>query len=312
VLNVVGPTQLDSRGGSICLTNVQGAIRASTTVGTISAWFIPEGKLRGPSQLESGAGDIFIYLPRELAITIDATVESTADSVMDEASKTTARIDADPAIPLKLTYAGSGPAAKLVRAEAALNGGGEVLRLKTATGKIRLRYSDSPRMSIEPNLDAIRRQIEFHLQVSREGMERQIERQKLLIEKQMEAQQQAQAAAKFSERELSRMQEWRWKIQRLWSDRIRVEPAEQKQRLIQSVAPAYPFLARKQRIEGLVRLEIHISKEGIVEDVKVLSGQELLVRAAVEAVKRWRYAPVTADNKPVPVVTSVDVDFRLN
>lgn len=310
VLNVVGPTLLDSGDGSICLTNVQGAIRASTTVGTITAWFIPEGKLRGPSQLESGAGDILIYLPRELAITIDATVESPAHSLLGESAKTATRIDADPAIPLKLTYAGSGPAAKLVRAEAALNGGGEVLRLKTATGNIRLRYSDSPRMGNEPNLDAIRRQIEFHLKASREGMERQIERQKQLIEQHVDLQ--LQAEAKGAERDLSRIQEWRWKIQRLWSDRIRVEPAEQKQRLIQSVAPAYPFLARKQLIEGLVRLEVHISKEGIVEDVKVLSGQELLARAAVEAVLQWRYAPVTAGNKAVPVITTVDVDFRLN
>lgn len=321
VLNVVGPTQLDSGGGSISLTKVQGAIRASTTAGTITAWFIPEGKLHGPSQLESSAGDILIYLPRELAITIDATVEfPSGDSFPEDGSKTTTRIDADPAIPLKVTHAGSGSTAQLVRAEAALNGGGEVLRLKTVTGKIRLRYSDSPRMNIEPDLEAIRRQIQFHLKLSREAIERQIERQSQLVAKQMEMQHRAKAAvrpgspqeAKIAERELSRLQEWQWKIMRLWSDRLRVDASEQKQRLIWSRTPAYPFVARQQGIEGVVRLAVYISSEGSVEDVKVLSGQQILARAAREAVKQWRYAPVTVDGKPVPVVTTVDVDFRLN
>ncbi len=319
VLNVVGPTQLDSGGGSICLTQVKGAIRASTTAGTITAWFIPEGKLHGPSQLESGAGDILIYIPRELAITIDATVESPADYFLEDTAKA-ARIEADPAIPLKVSYTGTGPAAKLVRAEAALNGGGEVLRLRTATGKIRLRYSDSPRMTIEPDLDAIRRQIEFHLKMSREGMERQMERQKQLFERQFERQQQAVAEAKAGEavrqaesgREMSRLQEWQRRIMSFWSGRLRVDANEQKQRLIRSSTPAYPFLARQQHVEGVVRLDVYISSEGNVEDVKVLSGNEQLARSAVETVKQWRYAPVKLGGNAVPVVTSVDVEFRLN
>ncbi|MCL4524175.1 MAG: DUF4097 domain-containing protein, partial [Acidobacteria bacterium] len=148
VLKVIGPTQLDSGGGSIFLTKVQGAIHASTASGTITAWFIPEGKLLGPSKLESGAGDILVYIPRELAISIDATVESPPEGSASERSiRKATRIDADPGIPLKMTYADAGPAGRTVRAEAALNGGGEVLHLKTATGNIRLRYSGSPRLS---------------------------------------------------------------------------------------------------------------------------------------------------------------------
>ncbi len=313
VLNVVGPTQLDTGGGSICLTKVQGAIRASTTAGTITAWFITEGKLRGPSQLESGDGDIFIYIPRELAITIDATVESPSGELfLGNASKGTTRIDADPSIPLKVTYSGSAALGQVVRGEATLNGGGEVLRLKTATGNIRLRYSDSPRMSFEPNYDALRRQLEFRLKVRSEESARQYEVQKQILEKQQEAELRARGEAYNSAREMSRLQEWQQKILRLWSGRLRVDPAEQKQRLIRPVYPAYPFFARQQRIEGIVQLEVYISKEGVVEDVKVLSGHELLARAAVDAVKQWRYSPVTLGDKPVPVVTSVDVDFRLN
>ncbi|MBI1750174.1 MAG: TonB family protein [Acidobacteria bacterium] len=302
VLKVVGPTQLDTGGGSICLTKVQGAIRASTSAGTITAWFVPEDKggakarpYSGPSQLESGAGDILVYIPRELAITIDATVESPSEN----------HIDADPAIPLKVTYSGSGSSGRMVRGEAALNGGGEVLRLRTITGNIRLRYSDSPRLSIEPDYDLQRRQIEYRLKMHQEEFARQ-------FEKQQEFEQQARAKAKELEREMTRLQEWQWKILSLWSDRLRVNSAEQKQRLTRSVAPIYPPLAKQRYIEGLVRLEVYVSREGAVEDIKVLSGNMLLVPAAVEAVKQWRYTPVAVDGKPVPVVTTIDIEFRLN
>jgi protein TonB len=71
-------------------------------------------------------------------------------------------------------------------------------------------------------------------------------------------------------------------------------------------------LARLQRVEGVVRLEVKISKEGAVEDVDVESGHPLLVPAAVEAVKQWRYRPFLLNGQAVPVVTKVDIEFRLN
>lgn len=354
VLNVVGPAQLDTGSGSISLTQVQGAIRASTAAGTITAWFgpladaegKPEGKLQGPSQLETGAGDILVYIPRELAVSIDATVESAAEDSLPEhwfpssrsggigTRRRATRIDADPDIPLKMTYTGSRAAGRTVRAEAVVNGGGEVLRLKTVTGHIRLRYSDSPAaagLSIAPNLELLRRQIELRLNMHPEdpaepaqagfaqgergrAAGRQREVHKRLAEKQQESRPEASGGEQGRDKreELSRLQEWRWKIMRLWSDRLRVDASEQKQRLIWSSTPAYPFLARRQRIEGVVRLDVYISGEGTVEDVQVRSGQQILARAAMEAVKQWRYAPVTVDNKPVPVVTTVNVAFRLN
>lgn len=315
VLQVAGSTQLDSAGGSICLTKVQGAIRASTATGTITAYFIPEGKLLGPSQLESGAGDILVYIPRELAISIDATVESIAgDFLFEHASKIATRIDADPGIPLKVTHTSSGATGRTVRAEAALNGGGEVLRLKTATGNIRLRYSGSPRMNFEPSLELLRRQIEVRLSSSREEIERQIERHRQVLEQQLQMEKQARVAVKEppEQAEVNRFALWQRKFISLWTGRLRVDSAEQKQRLIRSVSPAYPFFARQQRMQGLVRLEVYISPEGAVEDVKVLSGAELFSRAAMEAVKQWRYSPLTVDGKPVAVVTNIDLDFRLH
>ena len=341
VLNVVGTTQLDSGGGSICLTKVQGAIRASTATGTITAYFIPEGKLLGPSHLESGAGDILVYIPRELAISIEATVESpdgyalsgpAADSENAQtarALKKASRIVADPGIPLKLTQVNTGTSGRVYRGEVALNGGGEVLRLKTATGRIRLRYSGAPVVAgsgapnaeaatefsyanYEPSLEVLRQQIEVRLKVSREELVNQLEQQAAANAKLQQAQQaQTRVAEREVVREMSRLQALQRKIYSLWTGRVRVDSVEQKQRLINSVSPAYPSFARERRLEGQVRLDVYISAEGAVEDVKVLNGSGLFALPAVDAVKQWRYAPLVANGKAVPVVTTVDLDFRI-
>jgi len=296
ILRVIGPTDLETAGGSICLTKVQGSVRASTFNGTITAWFIPDGKLQGPSQLESTSGDIVVFLPRELALTIDATIEAPHEH----------RIDADPAIPLKLSYAGSSSANRVLRAEGSLNGGGEILRLKTGTGDIRLRFSDATPWEASSGYEIARRQIEKNLWVQQEIIERESERLQKLQEELIERKQ------REHRREVSRMVDWQRKLSGFFSGRIRVDYAEQKQRLVSSLQPAYPSLARLQHIEGPVRLEVEISREGGVESVKVLSGHPLLAPAAEAAVRQWRFLPYALDGKPFPVVTIIDVAFRLN
>ncbi len=139
IITVSGPMEVESNGGSICLTRVAGAVQAATAGGTIQAWINPDaassaGKvsLPGASQLSSGAGDIIVFLPRNLAANIDALVENGGVN----------RIDADPALLLNIQQIGnrsSGP----VRAMGVLNGGGEVLKLRTTVGKIRLQFLDA-------------------------------------------------------------------------------------------------------------------------------------------------------------------------
>jgi protein TonB len=65
------------------------------------------------------------------------------------------------------------------------------------------------------------------------------------------------------------------------------------------------------RIQGTVRLEAIIGTDGTIQQLKVLSGHPLLVKAAVEAVSRWRYQPTLLNGEPVEVVTDVDVNFTL-
>src|SRR5271154_5883039 len=132
VVRTFGPTDLETSGGSIYLTQVDSAVKASTSDGGITAWFVSPVKGSGTCDLQSSSGDIVVHLPRELAVTIDAQVQQGGDH----------RVIVDPAFPLKVTYDDSSKGARSVRAEGELNGGGELLRLRTVAGNIRFVLSD--------------------------------------------------------------------------------------------------------------------------------------------------------------------------
>jgi TonB family protein len=83
-------------------------------------------------------------------------------------------------------------------------------------------------------------------------------------------------------------------------------------RKLHDVPPVYPEAAKQARVQGVVILECTISNEGRVTDVRVLRGVPLLDVAAVDAVKQWSYTPARLDGKPVPVIMTVTVNFRLN
>jgi len=83
-------------------------------------------------------------------------------------------------------------------------------------------------------------------------------------------------------------------------------------KLIFQPKPDYPQLAKMARIQGVVRLEAIISKDGTIQDLKLVSGHPLLAKAALDAVKQWRYQPTLLNGEPVEVVTEVDVNFTLS
>ncbi|HTS13967.1 MAG TPA: hypothetical protein VMH00_17735 [Candidatus Limnocylindrales bacterium] len=133
LVRVSGPTNLQTSGGSIYLTQVDGAVKASALAGGITAWFVATPKGPGECELASSDGDIVVYLPRQLPVTIDALVKMGDDH----------RVIVDPAFPLKVSYGDASGGARTVRAEGALNGGGEVIHLRTVAGNIRLALSDT-------------------------------------------------------------------------------------------------------------------------------------------------------------------------
>src|ERR1700739_872760 len=94
--------------------------------------------------------------------------------------------------------------------------------------------------------------------------------------------------------------------------RIRQGGSVQAALLVNKVQPVYPPLARQTRISGTVRLHALISKTGQVEQLEVISGHPLLVRAAMDAVQQWRYKPTLLNGEPVEVDTTIDVIFSLN
>ncbi len=94
--------------------------------------------------------------------------------------------------------------------------------------------------------------------------------------------------------------------------RIRVGGQVEAAKAIYRPMPTYPPLAKMARIQGVVRLEAVISKDGTIQDLKVLSGHPLLVQAALNAVKQWRYEPTLLNGVPVEVVTEIDVNFTLS
>jgi periplasmic protein TonB len=83
-------------------------------------------------------------------------------------------------------------------------------------------------------------------------------------------------------------------------------------KLVNQVKPNYPPLARQTRISGTVRLHAIIGKDGTVQSLQLESGHPLLVQAALDAVRQWRYQPTLLNGEPVEVDTTIDVVFSLN
>jgi protein TonB len=93
--------------------------------------------------------------------------------------------------------------------------------------------------------------------------------------------------------------------------RIHVGGQVEAAKLIFGPRPEYPQLAKMARIQGTVRLEALISRDGTIKDLKVISGHPLLVKAAIDAVSRWRYQPTLLNGEAVEVATEIDVNFTL-
>jgi protein TonB len=81
--------------------------------------------------------------------------------------------------------------------------------------------------------------------------------------------------------------------------------------LVRKILPAYPPLARTAGVQGQVVLQAVISKQGAIENLKVVAGHPMLVQAAIEAVRQWRYRPYVLNNEPVEVETQITVNFSL-
>jgi TonB family protein len=326
VLEVSGRTDIETGSGPIFVSRVRGSLRASTGSGAITAWFVapqvpaPGGRTAGSknppprsgeeqSQLISGNGDIVVYLPRQLAISIDATVENTSGF----------RIDADPLIALKVR--GGEDTGEPMRAEGSLNGGGALLRLRAADGNIRLRLTDSPEAPqalLEPqffnDLEKSLAEMKLKLEAQSRFLERTLDEQlrnleRLNIHPGWEHERRPPRPPKNAPELLSEELPAPPKPEIAAPDQVVLSADELSAKLVERVPPVYPEAARKRHMEGTVRLRIAVAPDGSVADVRVLSGHSVLTQAAIDAVRRWRYAPTLVDGRPVTVISRVAVEF---
>jgi periplasmic protein TonB len=94
--------------------------------------------------------------------------------------------------------------------------------------------------------------------------------------------------------------------------RVRVSQGVTQGLLLRKIQPAYPPLARQARIQGSVLLQAEISKDGTIQNLRLISGHPMLAPAAIEAVKQWRYKPYILNGEPVEVETQITVNFTLS
>jgi len=101
------------------------------------------------------------------------------------------------------------------------------------------------------------------------------------------------------------------KVLRLTQEPVRMEGDVQASKLIHQVQPEYPELAKRARVSGMVLLQVTIDERGDLVAVEVVYGHPLLSGEAVTAVRQWQYSPTLLEGEPVPVITTVSVDFVL-
>ncbi|MCU1299750.1 MAG: outer rane transport energization protein TonB [Candidatus Sulfotelmatobacter sp.] len=118
---------------------------------------------------------------------------------------------------------------------------------------------------------------------------------------------------------------WRWN--RGWKDlestipkddkKVEVElpqahvPADVMQKLvIHRVDPDYPAAARPAKLKAVIALDVVVGRDGSVVEIHPLNGPDVLARAAMEALRWWRFEPYRVDGKPVAVETTVAVEFK--
>jgi TonB family protein len=295
VMYVAGPMEVATTGGSICLTRVANKVRAETGEGTITAWINPERserahtvRLPGPSQLASHTGDIVVFIPRNIAMTIDAIVESGGPS----------HIEADPALPLNVQTQPDGP----VHAVASLNGGGAPLKLRTTTGKIQLQYLDARAGLRQSLLEEQKHRLAEKL--SDFGMT------PVSLPAPSGASGNPPPPLSPSDAQEDWLNSAKKRMEVIFMGSVHEDYGEFKKRLTTAPTPEYPPFARRAGIQGRVVLQIRLKVDGSVNVEKVLEGEPALVDAATAAIRKWRGKPEQIAGKNVEVVSTMSFNFQ--
>jgi len=117
---------------------------------------------------------------------------------------------------------------------------------------------------------------------------------------------------------------WRWN--RGWQDlevglrsaqadtvekpRAQVAAEVMEKLLVHRVEPVYPAEARKERLEGTIALDIVVGRDGAVLRMHALNGPDVLARAAMDALRWWKFEPYRINGEPAVVETTLAVEFK--
>jgi TonB family protein len=93
-------------------------------------------------------------------------------------------------------------------------------------------------------------------------------------------------------------------------ERTRIS-SDQPEAAPQAVEAFYPSLAREMKVQGSVLLQAFVSADGGIRDLRVLSGPPILVSAAMEAVRQWRFKPYLQNGQPVETQAKISVNFTI-
>lgn len=95
------------------------------------------------------------------------------------------------------------------------------------------------------------------------------------------------------------------------ADRVQLSP-QTAQSVSVSVPPDYPLLARQMKVQGAVSLQALISRDGTIQELRILSGPGILATAAREAVKQWHFKPFLQNGQPVETQARITVNFTIS
>jgi protein TonB len=92
---------------------------------------------------------------------------------------------------------------------------------------------------------------------------------------------------------------------------VRIGGAIVAPKVVRRVAPVYPLLAVQARVQGIVVIEAQVGVNGYVKTARVLTANQILEEAALDAVRQWRYQPLLLNGEPTEFILTVTITFNL-
>jgi protein TonB len=88
-----------------------------------------------------------------------------------------------------------------------------------------------------------------------------------------------------------------------------ITQAEALALVVTRIQPEFPEMAKQLKLSGAVEVEVTVGESGVVELAKPISGNPVLTRSAVDALKRWKFKPFQQDGTAVKVQTTLKITF---